>query len=191
MFVLADVEGQSAVTGKSGETLSTQRRDPSTPPIHGRLVDVQDAGDRGLGSEVADGVGLEHGRGTYLKGNLGARGSAALIGNGVPGDNARQMRTVKKKPDPAEVGKRIRFLREARGLSQEALARKLIELGAPSTISKSTVAKWETAQTDPTKMENVTTFYLLKVLGTEHAFLLFGPDVDAREGDDSASAAKR
>lgn len=70
-------------------------------------------------------------------------------------------------------GERIRKLREAKGLSQTQLARMIDErLGNSTQLSKATVSKWETDQT--TFIREIHT--LAEVLGTDVAYLRWGPD---------------
>lgn len=187
MFVQSEVVRKHPVA-QLGKPLSAEGRHEPPPAINGRFVDLELPSDFGLGPEVPDGVRLKHGGRKYLIGNPDATECRGPISNRVLGENARYMRRgAREKPDPIEVGKRIKFLRGARGLSMEQLAQKLVDLGADSTISKSTVSKWESAKTDPTAIESLTTYYLLKILGSTHDFLLFGPDVEATEAEEGAA----
>lgn len=71
-------------------------------------------------------------------------------------------------------GERIRRLREARGLTQPALARLLVSMGASATLSKAAVAKWENGDTQ--NMANETFVLLCKALGTDPEYILWGQD---------------
>lgn len=71
-------------------------------------------------------------------------------------------------------GERIRRLREARGLTQPALARLLVSMGAPSKLTKAAVAKWENGDTK--NMQNETFVLLAQALGTDPPYLLWGQD---------------
>lgn len=64
------------------------------------------------------------------------------------------------------MGKRIKTLREAKGLSQQQLADQL-------GVSRAAVSLWEL---DATKnIKNVTMLALCQILGTTQEYLLFGP----------------
>ena len=78
------------------------------------------------------------------------------------------------KNDKTEMGARIKMLRNARGLSQPALARELVRLGGPATVSRATVAKWENG--DTTNIQNKTFILLCDALQTDPAYLLWGED---------------
>lgn len=69
-------------------------------------------------------------------------------------------------------GERIKQLREARGLTQPALARLLISMGAPSTLTKAAIAKWESG--DTIDMKNDTFILLADALGTDVKYLAWG-----------------
>lgn len=69
-------------------------------------------------------------------------------------------------------GERIKRLREARGLTQPALANLLVSMGAPSTLTKAAVAKWENG--DTLDMKNDTFVLLADALGTDTKYLLWG-----------------
>ncbi len=71
-------------------------------------------------------------------------------------------------------GDRIKRLREARGLTQPALARLLIAMGAPATLTKAAIHKWETGDTK--NMQNATFILLCQALATDGPYLLWGPD---------------
>jgi transcriptional regulator with XRE-family HTH domain len=60
----------------------------------------------------------------------------------------------------SDLGPRIKELREARGLDQEGLAHLLISMGASATITRGTIAKWESGETRD--IGNVTSYYLAK-----------------------------
>lgn len=72
------------------------------------------------------------------------------------------------------MGERIRRLREARGLTQPALAKLLVAMGAPATLTKAAVHKWETGDTQ--NMHNATFILLAQALGTDPPYLLWGQD---------------
>lgn len=69
----------------------------------------------------------------------------------------------------ATMGDRIKTLREAKGLSQEALGKQL-------GISRAAVSLWELGQTK--NIKNVTMLALVQILGTTQEYLLFGPVAD-------------
>lgn len=72
------------------------------------------------------------------------------------------------------MGDRIKRLREARGLTQPALARLLVSMGAPTTLSKAAIHKWENG--DTMNMKNATFVLLTQALSTDAPYLLWGPD---------------
>ena len=76
-------------------------------------------------------------------------------------------------------GERIRRLREARNLTQPALAKLLISMGAPATLTKAAIHKWETG--DTMDMKNETFILLAKALGTDPEYLLWGQDRSPQE----------
>lgn len=71
-------------------------------------------------------------------------------------------------------GERIRRLRESRGLTQPALAKLLVSMGAPDTLTKAAVHKWETGDTE--NMKNDTFILLAQALGTDPQYILWGAD---------------
>lgn len=71
-------------------------------------------------------------------------------------------------------GERIKRLREARQLTQPALARLLVSMGASSTLTKAAIHKWESGDTQ--NMKNETFVLLAQALGTDPAYLLWGND---------------
>lgn len=72
------------------------------------------------------------------------------------------------------MGDRIKRLREAKNLTQPALARLLISMGAPSTTGRAAIHKWENGDTK--NMQNATFVLLTQALGTDPPYLLWGPD---------------
>lgn len=72
------------------------------------------------------------------------------------------------------MAQRIRRLREARHLTQPALARLLVSMGAPSTLTKAAIHKWENGDTQ--NMKNATFVLLCQALATDPPYLLWGPD---------------
>lgn len=72
------------------------------------------------------------------------------------------------------MGQRIKNLREARNLTQAGLAQLLVAMGAPSTLGKAAVQKWE--YDDTKNMANTTFVLLYKALATDPEYLLWGPD---------------
>lgn len=73
------------------------------------------------------------------------------------------------------IGNRIKRLRNARNLSLQGLADRLIALGAPASLTKAAVAKWESGDTK--NMQNATFVLLCEVLVTDARYLIWG---DAR-----------
>jgi transcriptional regulator with XRE-family HTH domain len=65
------------------------------------------------------------------------------------------------------MGERIRTLRQAKGLSQQELADRL-------GVTKGAVMHWETGRTK--NIRNETMLELVRVLGTDQEFLLYGPE---------------
>ena len=84
-------------------------------------------------------------------------------------------------------GDRIKRLREARGLTQPALARLLISMGAPSTLTKAAIAKWENG--DTADMKNDTFILLADALGTDVKYLAWGQARTPPEAPRPAPAA--
>lgn len=74
--------------------------------------------------------------------------------------------------DEETIGQRIRRLREARHLTMPGLAKLLVSLGAPSSLTKAAIHKWETGDTK--NMQNATFVLLAQALGTDTAYLLWG-----------------
>jgi transcriptional regulator with XRE-family HTH domain len=72
------------------------------------------------------------------------------------------------------MGDRIKRLREARGLTQPALANLLVSMGAPSTLTKAAVHKWESG--DSKNMQNATFILLCNALKTDPQYLLWGQE---------------
>lgn len=69
------------------------------------------------------------------------------------------------------MGERIRFLREARGLSQEGLADRLAKRGVK--VSGNAISQWERGETQNIKLQ--TFLALVDELGTTHEYLVHGP----------------
>jgi transcriptional regulator with XRE-family HTH domain len=72
------------------------------------------------------------------------------------------------------MGERIKRLREARNLTQPALARLLISMGAPSTLTKAAIHKWESG--DTRNIQNATFVLLCQALVTQPEYLVWGAD---------------
>jgi transcriptional regulator with XRE-family HTH domain len=87
------------------------------------------------------------------------------------------------------MGERIKRLREARGLTQPSLANLLISMGAPSTLTKAAVHKWETGDTK--NMQNATFILLCQALGTDPQYLLWGHSRTPPESSPSPIAVRR
>lgn len=87
-------------------------------------------------------------------------------------------------------GDRIKRLREARGLTQPALARLLVSMGAPATLTKAAIHKWESGDTKNMQLES---FILLsQALGTDPQYILWGHERAPPEAPRlGATAAKR
>jgi transcriptional regulator with XRE-family HTH domain len=86
-------------------------------------------------------------------------------------------------------GDRIKRLREARGLTQPALARLLISMGAPATLTKAAVHKWESGDTKNIQLE---TFILLaQALGTDPPYILWGHDRSPPESRPTGASGDR
>lgn len=69
------------------------------------------------------------------------------------------------------MGDRIRFLREARGLSQEGLAEKLSERGVK--VSGNAISQWERGESQNIRLQ--TFLALVAELRTTHEYLVHGP----------------
>ncbi len=93
-----------------------------------------------------------------------------VVNDGTPAFPA-SFRTM---ADEETRGERIRRLRVARGYTQPALAQALIAMGAPKTLTKAAVAKWESG--DTTNIQNETFILLCGALGTDAPYLLWGED---------------
>lgn len=76
-------------------------------------------------------------------------------------------------PMDETMAERIKRLREARGLTQPALANLLISMGAPSTLTKAAIHKWESGDTK--NMQNATFILLCQALATDPPYVLWGP----------------
>ena len=72
------------------------------------------------------------------------------------------------------MAERIKKQREGRGLTQPALANLLVSMGAPPTLSKAAIHKWESGDTK--NMQNATFILLAKALQTTPEYLLWGVD---------------
>ena len=70
-------------------------------------------------------------------------------------------------PHMQTMGDRIRLLRNAKGLNQE-------ELGRLCGVTGAAVSMWENGATANIKSEPL--FKLLRTLGTDLAYLIYGPD---------------
>jgi len=70
-------------------------------------------------------------------------------------------------PGMDKMGERIRFLRRAKGYDQEGLA-------DVCGVTKSAVSQWESGQTVNIKLAVL--FKLLRALGTDLPYLLYGED---------------
>lgn len=82
-------------------------------------------------------------------------------------------------------GDRIKFLREAKGWSQEDLAERLNKLliaVKEPPITRASISQWERGESKD--IRNVNFHFLVEVLNTTGAYLLFGADrrVDPRDG---------
>ena len=111
---------------------------------------------------MIDRIGLSHLVTQYPMGDC-------LVNDGIP------LKDPSFTPmDKETKGERIRRLREARALTQPALARLLISMGAPATLTKAAVAKWENGDTQ--NMQNETFVLLCRALGTDAEYILWGQD---------------
>ena len=75
------------------------------------------------------------------------------------------------------MGERIRFLREAKGLTQEGLADRLGARGAK--VSGNAISQWERGETANIKLNLF--LALVDELGTTHEFLVHGPSEPGRD----------
>lgn len=92
-----------------------------------------------------------------------------------------------------KMGDRIRLLREAKGWSQEELAKELTMRGCK--VSRVAVSYWESGASK--NIKNRTMLALVDALGTTQQYLLFGPDKrnpghsgGHNGGDNAVSAGK-
>lgn len=118
---------------------------------------------------------FEHGRQRYRMGNR-------EVNYGKPGF-AGQLRVMDEREETR--GQRIKRMREARNLTQPALAQLLIAKGAPSTLTKAAIHKWESGDTK--NMQNDTFILLCGALGVDPPYLLWGPDRRPPENRPAAS----
>jgi DNA-binding XRE family transcriptional regulator len=102
---------------------------------------------------VLDNVFLEHGDIAYPM-RYGA------VNDGIRG-------RVASSPVMETMGDRIKQLREAKGISQAELARRL-------DVTRAAAQKWESG--DTANIENATFLLLCVELGTDPAYLVWGPD---------------
>lgn len=86
-------------------------------------------------------------------------------------------------------GERIKRLREAKNLTQLALANLLISMGAPSTLTKAAIGKWENG--DTLDMKNETFVLLADALGTDTKYLLWGQTRSPPEAKPSGPTDRR
>jgi transcriptional regulator with XRE-family HTH domain len=96
------------------------------------------------------------------------------VNYGIPAVAEQWVPMAEKNETEESMAQRIKRLREAKNLTQPALANLLVSMGAPSTTSKATVAKWENGDTK--NMANGTFILLCQALGTDPPYLLWGPD---------------
>lgn len=166
--VFGRIEAQSAV-GAHVQLGSPWARDFFRPFRDCGFTYSKFAADCGLRAEELDYVTLEHGAPKYRIGNRAVNdGKRRSTGQFVPMDERNET-----------MGERIRRLREAKNLTQPALARLLISMGAPPTLTKAAIHKWESGDTK--NMQNATFILLCQALGTDPPYLLWGPDRVPRE----------
>jgi transcriptional regulator with XRE-family HTH domain len=96
------------------------------------------------------------------------------VNYGIPAIEEQWLPMEERNTNDETMGQRIKRLREAKNLTQPALANLLVAMGATSTTSKATVGKWENGETK--NMANETFVLLYKALGTDPEYLVWGPD---------------
>ena len=70
------------------------------------------------------------------------------------------------------------MLREAKGLSQPELARRIVKLGGPPKTTRSTVLKWENGDTKPENIGALAMLHLCDVLGLKDPrWIYYGPSL--------------
>lgn len=131
------------------------------PFIHRRPADAEHSTYSSLRAVMFDDISFAHMTGRYLMGHRD-------VNDGIP------VLTPSLETMDETKGDRIRRLREARGLTQPALAKLLVSMGAPATLEKAAVAKWESGDTQ--NMKNETFILLCRALGTDPEYILWGQD---------------
>lgn len=151
-------------------------RDYLAPLTDSCLSDAEFSAYGSLGPEMSDSIFYQHDARQYPIGDCRVNdGILAVARSYVPMDETK--------------GERIKRLREARGLTQPALARLLTSMGAPSSLTKAAVAKWENG--DTIDMKNETFILLAQALGTDPQYLLWGQDRTPPEPRSRPPSAER
>jgi DNA-binding Xre family transcriptional regulator len=133
------------------------------PLVHGRSTNPKLTGNARLGLEVLHDVVFSHDAAGYPMGNPAVNDRKQAFEAGYwPMEEAETM------------GVRIRRLRQARNFSLEQLADKLISMGAPSTLTRAAISKWESGDTK--NIQNATFVLLCRALVTDPEYLLWGDD---------------
>lgn len=148
--------------GDDVELCRPRTRDEFWPLADSGLANVERPAQGSTGPKMSNCVGLLHIDGQYPMGDR-------PVNDGTP-----IFATSFAAMDNETKGDRIKRLREARALTQPALARLLISMGGPATLSKAAVAKWENGDTQ--NMQNETFVLLCKALGTDPEYILWGQD---------------
>jgi DNA-binding transcriptional regulator YiaG len=162
--VQARIEEQAAV-GAHVELCGPRARNLLGPFADGGPANAEHASDFYLrAAEELNHVTLTHGGGRYRIGNR-------QVNDGKP-VSAGELLSMEEREET--MGERIRRLREAKNLTQPALARLLTSMGASSALGKAAIHKWESGDTK--NMQNATFILLCQALATDAPYLLWGPD---------------
>ena len=141
---------------KRVQSRSLQRRDELAPLVDGCPLNAERARYGWLGTEMRNDIGGAHDPRAYPMG-------AGPVNDGIR-EHAASSSTM---ADDETKQQRIKRLREARGLSQAELGRRL-------GVTRAAVQKWENGDTE--NIENATFVLLCRELGTDPAYLIWGPD---------------
>lgn len=152
VFVLLNFKTKFAVR-QLLKLRGTKRGNSGSPLINGRPLYFQRLSNCCDGAEVPYNFLSEHAIGSYPMG-------AERVNDGIRGDDVPSSRMD-------DMGPRIKQLREAKGLSQA-------ELGRRCGVTRAAVQKWENGDTK--NIENATFLVLCHELGTDPAYLVWGPD---------------
>lgn len=152
--VLGRIELQLAARGLV-DLGRAQRRDPFLPLLYGASRDADRTRYVRLGAKMRNDFGSKH------------DASVSLLSRSVK--YASTGPRLSSSPMANTMGDRIKTLREAKGMTQEELAKAL-------GVTRAAVSLWELGNTK--NIKNVTFLALVQLLGTNQEYLLFGPVAD-------------